>query len=49
VGAVDAATPVFDLTLATVGALRVEGVERPAGRSWHGRTFGLIARAAAGA
>ena len=46
-GAVDAATPVLDLTLTTVGALRAEGVERPAGRSWHGRTFGLAAQAEA--
>jgi hypothetical protein len=48
-GAVEATTPVFDLTLDTVGALRAEGVERPAGRSWHGRVFGLAERAEAGA
>jgi hypothetical protein len=40
-GAVHGGTPVFDLTLRTVGALRTEGIEHPAARRWHGRTFGL--------
>lgn len=40
-GTATAETPVFDLTLDTVGALRTPGVERPAGASWHGRAFRL--------
>ncbi len=40
-GAVTDDTPVFDPTLATVGALREQGLERPAGESWHARAFGL--------
>lgn len=38
-GAVTAATPVFDLSLTTVGALRQGGLEKPAGRSWHAKVF----------
>lgn len=41
-GDVTAATPVFDTTLATLGALRNEGLERPAGSAWHGRVFRLM-------
>jgi hypothetical protein len=40
-GTVTAATPVFDTTVATLGALRTEGLERPAGTTWHGRVFRL--------
>lgn len=40
-GTVTAATPVFDTTLATVGDLRRNGLERPAGSAWHGRVFRL--------
>ncbi|MDX1419054.1 MAG: hypothetical protein R3181_03715 [Rubricoccaceae bacterium] len=48
-GAVDASTPVLDLTLSTVGALRASGVERPAAQSWHARAFGLAKTASTGA
>ncbi|HLT47178.1 MAG TPA: hypothetical protein VK002_08125 [Rubricoccaceae bacterium] len=48
-GVVNAGTPVLDLTPTTVGALRAGGVERAAGRSWHGRVFGLGEPVAAGA
>ena len=41
-GVVTATTPVFDATLATVGALREGGLERPAGSTWHGRVFRLM-------
>jgi len=37
-GEVDAATPVFDTTLTTVGEYRA-GFERPAGESWQGQLF----------
>lgn len=47
-GAVTSATPVLDLTLPTVGALRAGGVERPAAQSWHGRAFGLVERVPTG-
>ena len=40
-GAVTSETPVFLTTLDTVGALRDGGLERPAGATWHGRTFRL--------
>ncbi len=40
-GAVTTETPVFVTTLDTVGALRDGGLERPAGTTWHGRTFRL--------
>jgi hypothetical protein len=40
-GAVTAETPVFVTTLDTVAALREGGLERPAGSTWHGRTFRL--------
>jgi hypothetical protein len=39
-GAVDADTPVFDNTVATVGALRSGEWERPMRESWHGKSFG---------
>jgi hypothetical protein len=41
-GAVTAATRVFDTTVGTVGALRRDGLERPAGSTWHGRAFRLM-------
>ena len=40
-GEVDGQTRVFDLTADTVGALRRNGLERPAAESWHGRAFRL--------
>lgn len=40
-GSVDAETPVIDITLETVGALRRDGVVRAAGAAWTGRAFGL--------
>lgn len=40
-GGADGETPVLDLTAATLGALRADGLVRPAGASWHGRTFRL--------
>lgn len=46
-GSVSATTPVFDLTLTTLGALRQDGVERPAHSSWHGRVFRFAAPAGA--
>ncbi|MEM1126068.1 MAG: hypothetical protein AAGI71_05400 [Bacteroidota bacterium] len=39
--AVDPETPVFDLSLTTVGAFRTSGLERPAHQSWHARVFRL--------
>lgn len=38
-GTVTAETPVFVTTLETIGDLRAGGLERPAGETWHGRTF----------
>ncbi len=40
-GKVTAKTPVFDLSLTTVGDLRQSGFEKPAGQSWHARVFTL--------
>ncbi|GIV61696.1 MAG: hypothetical protein KatS3mg044_0562 [Rhodothermaceae bacterium] len=40
-GRVDASTPVFDLSLTTVGDLRAGRFERPAGQSWHATVFHL--------
>jgi hypothetical protein len=40
-GDVNADTPVVDLSVGTLEALRAGGVERPAGTSWHGRAFDL--------
>lgn len=40
-GKVTADTPVFDLSLTTVGALRQGAFEKPAGQSWHARVFSL--------
>jgi hypothetical protein len=40
-GAVDGTTPVFDLSVSTVGALREGQFEQPAHQSWHGRIFRL--------
>lgn len=42
-GAVTAATPVFDLGLQTLGALRRGAFEQPAGASWHARVFQIPA------
>lgn len=39
-GTVAGDTPVFDNTVATVGALRAGGWERPMRESWHGKAFG---------
>lgn len=41
-GAITTATPVFDTTADTVGAMRTNGLERPAGSTWHGRVFRLM-------
>lgn len=38
-GAVTAETPVFDVSLTTVGDLRGLGLERPAGAAWHAKAF----------
>lgn len=38
-GAVTAETPVFDLSLTTLGHLRSGAFEKPAGASWHARVF----------
>ena len=43
-GEIDTATPVFDTTHETLGALRRYGIERPAANSWHGRAFRLASR-----
>lgn len=40
-GVVDAGTPVIDLSIRSLGELRSNGLERPAGQSWHGRVFDL--------
>lgn len=40
-GAVDAGTPVIDLSVRNLGELRSNGIERPAAKSWHGRVFDL--------
>lgn len=40
-GKVTAQTPVFDLSLTHVGALRRGAFEKPAGQSWHARVFSL--------
>ena len=42
-GAAGAQTVVLDLTPTTLGALRRDGVARPAAASWHGRAFRLAA------
>lgn len=42
-GEVTAATPVFDLSLTTVGALRAGHFERPAAASWHAAVFRIPA------
>lgn len=38
-GTVGPGTPVFDTSLSRLEALRDEGLERPARRSWHGSAF----------
>jgi hypothetical protein len=40
-GTVDAATPVFDLSVETVAALREGRFEHPAGQGWHAEAFPL--------
>jgi len=40
-GDIDAATPVFDPTIETLGELRAGRLERSAGRSWHARLLRL--------
>lgn len=40
-GTVTADTPVFDVSLSTVGALRAGQFEQRAGNSWHARAFDL--------
>lgn len=42
-GRVTGATPVFELSLPTVGDFRSGRFERPAGESWHAAAFGLNA------
>lgn len=39
-GDVGPATPVLDLTATTLGALRRDGIARPAGEAWTGRLLG---------
>lgn len=43
---VDGATPVLDLSVDTLGAIRDGRFEQPAHRSWHGRVFRLTQPAA---
>ena len=38
-GTVTAETPVFDVSLTTLGQLRSGAFEKPAGASWHARVF----------
>lgn len=38
-GAVTSSTPVFDLSIRTLGQLREGMMERPAGDAWHARVF----------
>ncbi len=40
-GSVDASTPVYDLTIPDVAALRTGRFLQPVSRSWHGRAFGI--------
>jgi len=40
-GAVTSATPVFDPSVTTLGAVRDGAFEQPAGRSWHANAFSL--------
>ncbi|NNF03194.1 MAG: hypothetical protein HKN17_01905 [Rhodothermales bacterium] len=40
-GSVDTGTPVIDLSTRRLGDLRSNGIERPAGRTWHARVFDL--------
>jgi hypothetical protein len=44
-GAVDGATHVVDTTVADLGSLREQGLERPLESSWHGRVFRIGAAA----
>ncbi len=44
-GKVTAETPVFDLSLTTVGALRSGAFEKPASQSWHARVFSMTPHA----
>ena len=38
-GTLDLSTPVFDTTLTRVSVYREGGLERPAGKAWHGKSF----------
>lgn len=40
-GSITAETPVFDMSIETLGELRGGQFERPAKATWHGRVFGL--------
>lgn len=40
-GAITTATPVFDPSVSSLGALRDGAFEQPAGTSWHARAFSL--------
>jgi len=44
-GAVTTATPVFDPSVTTLGAVRHGDFEQPAGQSWHANAFSLSAPA----
>jgi len=41
-GQINAATRVFDPTIASIGQLRNQGFERPAGLSWHSRLLSTV-------
>lgn len=45
-GVIDAGTPVFDLSIKTLGQLREGLFEQPAARTWHGRVFKVAEPAA---
>jgi hypothetical protein len=42
-GTITAATPVFDVSLTTLGQVRDGAFEKPAGASWHARVFRIPA------
>lgn len=45
-GAIEDGTPVFDLSVTTLGAVRAGQFERPFGDSWHARIPGVAVQAA---
>ena len=47
-GDVGPATPVFDLSVDSLGALRAGMFEQPAGSTWHGRVFRLAEASSTG-